>query len=96
MVGRLLKAAKQQNWHPQIFRSEAAYDGKLLGLVDPRAANGVTIPMPNSMFLGQDVDAIPAVSTFTACLSSWTSAQLFVEAMQKPARTRPKHRLLRH
>lgn len=53
-IARILAAAKQQNWKPEVITAAPAYDGNFLKLADPSAVEGVYMPLGLSLFLGGD------------------------------------------
>ncbi len=95
-IARILNAAEQQNWHPQVISTPVAYDASFMSQVNDSAAQGLLIPQVFAMYLGQDRSTTPAVSTFLNwmhkthpnfapdlyALYGWSSAQLFVQALQ--------------
>ena len=94
-----LQQAAQQNFHPTVLYSAAAYDAQLFKLLgNPSLANSVVwAGLPYSMFLGQDRATVPAVNTYLTWLEktkpgdtsnlfaveAWSAGRLFAEAMQK-------------
>ncbi len=96
-AGALLEALHQQNFHPKLVIGTAAYSNELVPSAGgPAAANGSNLEMPNALFLGGDVFAIPAVATFLKwvqhvspgfqadyyTLAGWANTQLFVQALK--------------
>ena len=53
-ISRILSAAKQQNWKPELITASPAYDGNFLKLADPAAIEGVYMPLQIALFLGGD------------------------------------------
>lgn len=53
-ISRILSAAKQQNWRPEVITAAPAYDGNFLKLADPAAVEGVLLPLQQALFLGGD------------------------------------------
>jgi branched-chain amino acid transport system substrate-binding protein len=101
----LAKNMQQENFKPQFFGSSGGgYDGKYIQLAGS-AANGTYSALGTPLFLGEDAKTVPAVALFdkwfkktnpgaqidTYALYGWTSAQLFVQALQaagkNPTRT---------
>jgi ABC-type branched-subunit amino acid transport system substrate-binding protein len=95
-VARVLNAAQQQNWHPQVLDANTACDANLLKLVNPGAAENVTSEQYWLMFLGQDRRANAEVNTYLTWLDetkpgfppdfftfySWVSMALFIQALK--------------
>ena len=95
-IARIINSAAQQGWKPKVIDSIPAYDAKFLGLVDAKAAEGMFLPLPYAMFLGEDRATNPAVDTFLTelkkvdakatpdlfALFGWASAELFVTALE--------------
>lgn len=97
-AANFLQQAAQQDFHPQVVYSASAYDAsffKLLGKAS-LANNVVWGAIPDSLYLGQDQAAVPAVNTFLEWLNkanpsatsdlfaveAWAAGQLLVTAMQ--------------
>jgi ABC-type branched-subunit amino acid transport system substrate-binding protein len=97
VLARVLDAAKQQNWHPEVILSVGGYTEKLPALTSAGAADGILIPLQSALFLNKDEADVPAVKLFLDWMkktqpdfapdlyafSGWTSAALFVEALEK-------------
>ena len=95
-IGRVVGAARQQGWNPKVIDAGPAYDARFFDLVDPKIAEGIYVPLPFAMFLGEDRESTPAVDTFLTwvekahpgfkpdlfTLFGWASAQLFVEGLE--------------
>ena len=96
-IGRIVSTVRQQGWKPKVIEAGPAYDARFFAQVDPKAAEGMYVPLPFAMFLGEDRETTPAVDTFLTWLDKarpdfepdlftlfgWASAQLFVEALEK-------------
>ena len=97
-VARVLNAANQQGWKPQLVAPGATmYDGSFFKLVNPGAAEGAFGDQLASMYLGQDRSVVPEVNLFLTWLNKthpgfqpdvfalfgWTSARLFTQALQQ-------------
>jgi ABC-type branched-subunit amino acid transport system substrate-binding protein len=93
----LLKNLVQQNFHPVVVLGAATYTAKLVPDAGGAAAvNGSYLEQDNSLYLGQDSTAIPAVGTFLHwvnqaspgftpdlyTLYGWLSAQMFATALK--------------
>jgi hypothetical protein len=64
-----LQEAAQQNFHPDAVLSTTGYDPAFFKLVG-NAANAapVVLPLPYSLFLGEDAAAVPEINTMTTWL----------------------------
>ena len=107
-IARIINTAAQQRWKPKVIDSIPAYDAKFLQLVDPAASEGMYLPLPYAMFLGEDREAVPAVDTFLTqlekvapgskpdlfALFGWTSAELFVTALEEAGEDPTRESLL--
>jgi ABC-type branched-subunit amino acid transport system substrate-binding protein len=96
-INRILNAAKQQNWRPEVITAAPAYDGNFLGLADPAAVEGVYLPLATALFLGGDKESSEGVRDYLTWLAkvhpgskpdlfgayAWASAELWYEAWQK-------------
>ena len=95
-IGRVVGAARQQGWKPKVIDAGPAYDARFFDQVDPKIAEGIHVPLPFAMVLGEDRETTPAVDTFLTWLEKahpgfkpdlftlfgWASAQLFVEGLE--------------
>jgi ABC-type branched-subunit amino acid transport system substrate-binding protein len=93
-IARVLAAAKQQNWRPEVITSAPAYDGNFLSVADPAAAEGVLLPLSTAMFLGEDRAESPGVDAYLTWLQkthpgakadlfgayAWAAGMLYVQA----------------
>jgi branched-chain amino acid transport system substrate-binding protein len=98
-INRILSAAKQQNWKPEVVTASPAYDGNFLALADPDAVEGVYFPLAIALFLGGDKDSSVGVKEYLEWLGkvhpdakpdlfgayAWASAELWYEAWQAAA-----------
>lgn len=96
-INRILSAAKQQNWRPEVITSAPAYDGNFLKLADPAAVEGVYVPLATAFFLGGDKASSPGVAEYLEWLgkvhpgskpdlfgaNAWAAAELWYQAWQK-------------
>ena len=103
----IIKDMDEQNWHPMLVVSGGpAYDSTFVSqsggaaAVDSAATDGVWLDSAQSLYLGQDAAAIPAVKTFDHwvqvsdpgfktdlyTLFGWASAQLFTQALRAAGR----------
>ncbi len=96
-IARVLNAAQQQGWHPQVVTSAGQlYDASLFSLVNPGAATGAYNDQTQVMWLGQDRSNTPEVNLFLTWLNKthpgfqpdiytvygWASGRLFAQALQ--------------
>jgi ABC-type branched-subunit amino acid transport system substrate-binding protein len=96
-VARVLNAAHQQNWKPDVWiLGASAYDRALLTLAGP-SAEGVTIFSTVALYAGEDSAAIPEVKLFNDwfqktnpgktpdfyAVSAWMANMLLAQALQK-------------
>ncbi len=96
-VARVLNAMQAQGFHPQVITAGGvAYDGSLFKLVNPGAAEGLLNDQQQAMYLGEDQATNPEVALFRTWMGKvhpnfptdiftvygWTSARLFVQALQ--------------
>ena len=96
-IARIAQQAQQQNWHPQLtILGASAYDPQLIPLAGGDALEGMHIYLPTAMYLGEDRGSNPEVNLFLTWLKKthpsanpdlftvygWTSARLFVQALQ--------------
>ncbi len=94
-IARILAAADQQGFKPEITLVGASgYDQQVLKLASAKALEGVMLYLPTAMYLGEDNQ--PEVQLFLSWLKKthpgasadlftvygWTSARLFVQALQ--------------
>jgi ABC-type branched-subunit amino acid transport system substrate-binding protein len=96
-ISRILSAAKQQNWRPEVITASPAYDGNFLKLADPSAVEGVLIPLQQALFLGGDRATSVGVDEYLTWLEkthpgakpdifgaqAWASAELWSQAWHK-------------
>jgi len=97
-IARIEQQAKQQNWKPALtILGASAYDPQLIPLGTADALEGVHIYLPTAMYLGEDRGANQEVNLFLTWLKKthpsanadlftvygWTSARLFVQALQQ-------------
>ena len=94
----LAKEFALQNFSP-ITYDVAGYGSNLVSL-GGSAVNGIYLPLASALFLGQDAQSTPIVATFDKWMahvdstdpvaswgaSSWSSADLFVQALQAAGR----------
>lgn len=102
-AANFLQQAAQQDFHPQVLYSAAAYDAsffKLLGNAS-LADNVVWAAVPDSLYLGQDQASVPAVNTYLTWLhkatpsatsdlfavEAWSAGQLLATAMEHAGST---------
>jgi branched-chain amino acid transport system substrate-binding protein len=93
----VVKALNQQNYHPQVVFGASTYSEQLVPDSGGAAAiDGTYMEMVNSLFLGEDVNQLPAAQTFQTwvqkadpgfkpdlyTLFGWLSAELFTQALQ--------------
>lgn len=94
----IVQAMVQQNWHPQlVFSAGPIYADQFIKTAGGASAtDGIWLGQGQSLYLGQDRSAIPAVNTFLSwvqkthpgftpdlfTLYGWASAQLFVQALR--------------
>jgi ABC-type branched-subunit amino acid transport system substrate-binding protein len=96
-IARIVQQAKQQNFHPDLtILGASAYDPQLIPLGTADALEGMNIYLPTAMYLGEDRGANKEVDLFLTWLKrthpgagadlftvyGWTSARLFVQALQ--------------
>jgi ABC-type branched-subunit amino acid transport system substrate-binding protein len=93
-ISRILSAAKQQNWRPEVITAAPSYDGNFLKLADPAAVEGVLIPLQLALFLGGDRKTSVGVDEYLTWLEkthpgakpdifgaqAWASAELWSQA----------------
>lgn len=93
-INRILKAAKQQNWKPDVITAAPAYDGNFLSLADPVAVEGVYLPLGTALFLGGDKETSEGVKEYLTWLEkvhpgakpdlfgayAWAASQLWYDA----------------
>jgi branched-chain amino acid transport system substrate-binding protein len=99
----VVKALNQQDFHPALVVGASTYSEALVPDAGGASAiNGTYLSQPAALYLGEDSNAIPAVSTFLQwvqkvspgfkadyyTLAGWLSAELFSEAL-KSAGTDP-------
>ena len=96
-----LQQAAQQNFHPSVVYGASAYDGKLFKLLgNASLANNVLYAaVPDTLYLGQDRNSIPAVNNFLTwmekagtspnlfAVDAWADGQLLIKAMQAAGST---------
>jgi len=96
-IARVLKAAAQQNWKPDVWMLGAsAYDRTLLTLAGP-AAEGVHVYSIASLYAGEDGGSVPEVKLYNEWLGrvapgksadyysvmAWASGMLLTQAIEK-------------
>jgi ABC-type branched-subunit amino acid transport system substrate-binding protein len=95
-IMRVIDAAAQQDWHPQVTFSSLIYDHNLIKLAAGTAANGVLIPLQSALYLGEDASTSPEVQLFLSQMhqvhptftpdewawDGWINAELFVQALK--------------
>ena len=96
-VARFVDAMQAQGFHPQLVTSAgSAYDASFVQQAGASAAAMVTTDQLESLYLGQDASAIPAVATFEHwygvvfpghqpdifAVYGWASAELFAQAVK--------------
>jgi ABC-type branched-subunit amino acid transport system substrate-binding protein len=96
-IARIMQQAKQQNWKPDLtILGASAYDPQLIPLGTADALEGVHVYLPTAMYLGEDRGTNKEVDLFLTWLKKthpsanadlftvygWTSARLFVQALQ--------------
>ena len=96
-----LQQAAQQNFHPDVVYGASSYDSKLFKLLgNASLANNVLYAaVPDTLYLGQDRNTIPAVNTFLTwmekqgssanlfAVDAWADGQLLIKAMQAAGST---------
>jgi branched-chain amino acid transport system substrate-binding protein len=96
-VAQIVSAMQQQNYHPIINVNGTEYAQGFLNLVNPAALKTLVASQGFALYLGEDSSALPEVKLFQtwvkkdnatvtqtfATLWGWTSADLFVQALQK-------------
>lgn len=96
-ISRILSAAKQQNWRPEVITSAPAYDGNFFSIADPAAAEGVYLPLQTAYFLGGDEATSEGVKDYLTWLKkvhpsskpdlfgayAWAADELWYQAWQK-------------
>ncbi|MCW2601581.1 MAG: hypothetical protein JWM02_3410 [Frankiales bacterium] len=96
-ISRVLAAAKQQNWRPEVITSAPAYDGNFFKVADPAAAEGVLLPLGTALFLGEDRATSKGVDEYLTWLAkvhpgskadlfgiyAWAAAKLYFDAAIK-------------
>jgi ABC-type branched-subunit amino acid transport system substrate-binding protein len=101
-ISRILSAAKQQNWRPEVITAAPAYDGNFLKLADPAAVEGVLLPLQQALFLGGDRKTSVGVDEYLTWLEkthpgakpdifgaqAWASAELWNQAWHKAGGTK--------
>jgi hypothetical protein len=93
----VIQALNQQNFHPVVVLGTSTYSEELVPNSGGAAAiDGAYLEQPTSLFLGEDLGQIPAVSTFLTwvqkaapgfkadyyTLAGWLSAELFTQALR--------------
>jgi ABC-type branched-subunit amino acid transport system substrate-binding protein len=93
----VIQALNQQDFHPVVVLGTSTYSEELVPASGGAAAiDGAYLEQPTSLFLGEDVGKIPAVSTFLTwvqtaspgfkadyyTLAGWLSAELFTQALR--------------
>jgi ABC-type branched-subunit amino acid transport system substrate-binding protein len=96
-TAHFLNNAQQQSYQPQLIESlGTAYDGSFFKLVNPGAAQPVLIDQQQALYLGGDRNSTPEVNLFLTWMAkahpgfapdifsvfAWSSARLFVQALQ--------------
>jgi ABC-type branched-subunit amino acid transport system substrate-binding protein len=96
-IARFVDAMQVQGFHPQVVTTAGtAYTTTFVQQAGSTAASMVTSAQLDSLYLGQDASAIPAVGTFdhwygvafpghqpdVFALYGWASAELFVQALK--------------
>jgi ABC-type branched-subunit amino acid transport system substrate-binding protein len=96
-IARIAQQAKQQNWKPDLtILGASAYDPQLIPLGTADALEGMHVYLPSAMYLGEDRGTNKEVDLFLTWLKrthpsanpdlftvyGWTSARLFVQALQ--------------
>jgi len=104
----LVKAMGQQHWRPKVmFSAGPVYDQHFIKAAGS-GANGIWLAQGASLYLGQDAKRIPAVATFDTwmrkthpgfspdlfTLYGWSSAALFVQALQAAGNTPTRGKVL--
>ncbi len=93
---RILSAAAQQHWRPQVLAGGNSYDPNFKKLVDPTTDDGLLNEQQNALYLGEDRATVPGVDLFLTWLNKthpgfepdiftlfgWSSAMLFVQALK--------------
>lgn len=95
-MGRILNAAQQQGWHPQVINSPGQlYDSHLFKDAAPGSTDRIVNTQTQALYLGGDRSQIPEVNLFLEWMNKthpgfspdlyslygWTSARLFVQAL---------------
>ncbi len=96
-INRILSAAKQQNWKPEVITSAPAYDGNFFSVADPAVAEGVYLPLSTALFLGGDKASSVGVAEYLQWLgkvhpdskpdlfgaNAWAAWELWFQAWSK-------------
>jgi ABC-type branched-subunit amino acid transport system substrate-binding protein len=96
-ISRVLAAAKQQNWRPEVITSAPAYDGHFFQIADKAAAEGVLLPLGTALFLGEDRATSKGVDDYLTWLekthpgskadlfgiNAWAASKLYFDAAIK-------------
>lgn len=101
-IARILAAAKQQNWRPEVITAAPAYDGNFLKLADPGAVEGVYLPLQLALFLGGDKATSVGVAEYLQWLgkvhpdakpdifgaNAWAAMELWTQAWRAAGGTK--------
>ena len=101
-INRVMKAAKQQNWKPEVVTAAPAYDGNFLALADPAAVEGIYLPLQTALFLGGDRETSEGVDEYLTWLAkvhpdskpdlfganAWAASELWYQAWKAASGTK--------
>ena len=101
-INRILNAAKQQNWKPEVITAAPAYDGNFLALANAAAVEGVYLPLATALFLGGDRETSEGVDEYLTWLEkvhpgakpdlfgayAWAAAELWYQAWKAASGTK--------
>jgi hypothetical protein len=105
----LVKEMAQQNFHPILISAGPIYDPSFVTAAGgAQNVNGTWLIQGQALYLGQDAKTVPAVSTFLTwmrkthpgfnpdlySLFGWSSAQLFVQALQAAGKSPTRGKVL--
>jgi branched-chain amino acid transport system substrate-binding protein len=96
-MARILKAAEQQGWKPDVVLLGAAGYDRVMSSVAGSAAEGVQLYLSFALYAGEDADLIPEVKLMnqwvakvspgyvpdTYTVTAWMAGRLFQQAMAK-------------
>jgi branched-chain amino acid transport system substrate-binding protein len=106
----IFRDLNQQDFHPVVVLGAPSYNPQLVGNAGgPHAVNGAYLEQTASLYLGEDADLIPMITTFNAwvqkvspgftpdffTLTGWLCGELFVEALHNAGSNPSRGSLLR-